>query len=133
MNRIFDAPRQLVFDAWTKPELIQQWLGVWGEWTMPVCEVDLRVGGRYRFVWRNSSGADMGVSGVYREIARPERIVNTEVFDQAWYAGEAIITLELEQASGKTTSTLTIAYGSAEVRDQVLASPMEDGVAGARA
>jgi uncharacterized protein YndB with AHSA1/START domain len=129
MTRVFDAPRQLVFDAWTKPELLQKWLGVRGGWTMPVCEVDLRVGGAYRFVWRSEKGAEMGVGGVYREVVRPERIVNTERFDDAWYPGEALITHDLEERSGKTTSTVTIRYESTEARDQVLASPMDRGVA----
>jgi len=103
MTRVFDAPRNLVFDAYTKPELLRRWLGVFGGYSMPVCEVDLRVGGTYRFVWRGPDGAEMGVRGVYREVVRPERLVHTEKFDEAWYPGEALIT--------------------------VLKSPMESGVA----
>ena len=103
MTRVFDAPRNLVFDAYTKPELLRRWLGVFGGYSMPVCEVDLRVGGTYRFVWRGPDGAEMGVRGVYREVVRPERLVHTERFDEAWYPGEALIT--------------------------VLKSPMESGVA----
>src|SRR5207245_5079215 len=72
MTRVFDAPRSLVFDAYTKPELLKRWLGVFGGYSMPVCEVDLRVGGTYRFVWRGPDGAEMGVRGVYREVVRPE-------------------------------------------------------------
>jgi len=103
MTRVFDAPRNLVFDAYTKPELLRRWLGILGGYSMPVCEVDLRVGGTYRFVWRGPDGAEMGVRGVYREVVRPERLVHTEKFDEAWYPGEALIT--------------------------VLKSPMESGVA----
>src|SRR5205823_14297450 len=66
MTRVFEAPRNLVFDAYTKPELLKRWLGVFGGYSMPVCEVDLRVGGTYRFVWRGPDGAEMGVRGVYR-------------------------------------------------------------------
>src|SRR5256885_8808689 len=91
MTRVFDAPRELVFDAYTKPELLKRWLGVFRGHTMPVCEVDLRVGGSYRWVWRLADGSDMGVRGVYREVVRPERLVNTEKFDQSWYAGESLI------------------------------------------
>ena len=129
MQRTFDAPRQHVFDAWTQPELLQQWLGVRGGWTMPVCEIDLRVGGVYRYVWRNEGGDEMGVRGEYRKIVAPECIVCTEVFDDPWYAGEALITNVLEEADGATLCTLTMRYESKETRDMVLASPMESGVA----
>src|SRR5690606_13837593 len=90
MTRVFEAPRHLVFDAFTKPELLKRWLLGPDGWTMPVCEVDLRVGGAYRFVWRGRDGTEMGVRGVYREVVPPERIVHTETFDQAWYPGEAL-------------------------------------------
>ena len=81
MTRVFDAPRRLVFDAWTRPELLKRWLGVRGGWSFAVCEVDLRVGGAYRFVWRGPNGKEMGMGGVYREIVPPERLVATELFD----------------------------------------------------
>src|SRR5271167_1955115 len=85
MTRVFHAPRRLVFDAWTKPELVKQWLLGPPGWTMPVCEIDLRVGGTYRYVWRrDSDGSEMGMGGIFREIVPHERIVSTEVFDQAW-------------------------------------------------
>ena len=129
MTRSFDAPRPLVFDAWTKPELLQQWLGVRGGWTMPVCEIDLRVGEIYRYVWKDESGAEMGVGGEYRKIVVPELIVTTEKFDDPWYVGEALITHVLEEADGTTTSTVTMRYESKASRDIVLASPMESGVA----
>src|SRR5712691_1732942 len=85
MTRVFDAPRNLVFDAHTKPELLKRWLGVFGGWSMPVCEVDLRVGGTYRWVWRGADGTEMGVRGVYREVVSFEGLVTTERFDEAWY------------------------------------------------
>ncbi|MEX2046531.1 MAG: SRPBCC family protein [Chloroflexota bacterium] len=128
MTRIFDAPRRLVFDAWTKPELLRRWLGVRNGWTMAVCEVDLKVGGAYRYVWRGPDRAEMGMGGVYREILRPERIVCTEVFDDPWYAGEAEDTLVLVE-DGKTTCTMTVRYASRETRDAVLKSGMATGVA----
>src|SRR5271169_1068887 len=93
ITREFDAPRRMVFDAMTKPELLKRWLGVFGGWQLAVCEIDLRVGGPYRGVWRQSSdGSEMGVRGTYREIVPPERVVCTELFDVAWYPGEALIT-----------------------------------------
>jgi len=129
MTRVFDAPRRLVFDACTKPELIKRWLGVFGRWSLAVCEIDLRVGGTYRYVWRGSDGAEMGMRGVYREIVPAERIVNTESFDDPWYEGEAVGTTVFVEQGGKTTLTNTVLYASKEVRDSVLKSPMESGVA----
>ena len=130
MTRDFDAPRRLVFDALTKPELLKRWLGVFGGWELAVCEVDLKVGGAYRYVWRRSSdGSEMGVRGVYREIVPPERLVCTELFDEPWYPGESLITTTLAEQGGRTTFTSTILYGSQEARDAVLKSPMERGVA----
>jgi len=129
MQRRFDAPRELVFDAWTKPELLRQWLGVFGGWAMPICEIDLRVGGRYRYVWRNEEGAEMGVGGTYENVVRPHRIVCRERFDEPWYAGEALVTNALEEVDGGTLCILTMHYESKEARDMVLASPMESGVA----
>ena len=129
MTRAFNAPRSLVFDAWTKPELLQRWLGVRGGWSFAVCEVDLKVGGRYRFVWRGPDGVEMGMGGVYREIVRPERLVATEKFDDPWYEGEALDTTVFVERGDKTTVTTTVLYASREVRDAVLKSPMERGVA----
>ncbi len=128
MTRVFDAPRRLVFDAHTKPELIKRWLGAFGGWSLAVCEVDLRVGGGFRYVWRNADGREMGMRGEYREIVAPERIVSTESFDDPWYEGEAVGTLLLVEEGGRTTLTNTVRYASKEVRDAVLRSPMESGV-----
>jgi uncharacterized protein YndB with AHSA1/START domain len=129
MVRAFDAPRSLVFDAYTRPELLKRWLGVSGGWELAVCEIDLRVGGTYRWVWRNPDRKqDMGVRGVYREITAPDRLVCTEQFDDPWYKGEALSTVTFVEASGKTTLTVTMRYESTEARDGVLASPMEGGV-----
>ena len=129
MARVFDAPRSMVFEALTNPELLKQWLLGPPGWTMPVCEIDLKVGGAYRFQWRSADGSDMGVRGVYREIVAPERFVATERFDQPWYAGEALVTNALVEQGGKTILTLTVRYESQEVRDAVLKTPMEQGVA----
>src|ERR1700674_1072057 len=130
MTRALDAPRRLVFDAFTKPELVKQWLLGPPGWSMPVCEIDLRVGGVYRYVWRrDSDGSEMGMGGVYREIAHPEGLVATEKFDQPWYPGEAVGTTVLVEQHGKTTITQTVLYQSPEARDAVLKSGMEKGVA----
>ena len=129
MTRVFDAPRTLVFDAFTKPELVRQWLLGPPGWSMVVCEVAQKVGDRYRYVWRHASGNEMGMGGVLREIVPPERIVAAERFDQSWYPGEAVGTIVLVEQDGKTTLTQTILYESREARDVVLKSPMESGVA----
>jgi uncharacterized protein YndB with AHSA1/START domain len=129
MTRVFDAPRSLVFDAFTKPELVKRWLLGPPGWSMPVCEIDFRIGGRYRYLWRHENGNEMGLGGVYREIVAPERIVATEKFDESWYPGEAVGTVVLAEQGGKTTLTQTILYESRDARDAVLKSPMEQGVA----
>jgi uncharacterized protein YndB with AHSA1/START domain len=129
ITRVFDAPRRLVFDAFTKPELVKRWLLGPPGWAMVVCEVAAKVGDRYRYVWRHDSGAEMGLGGVLREIVPPERIVATEKFDQSWYPGEAVGTIILVEQDGKTILTQTIIYESREARDVVLKSPMEQGMA----
>jgi len=130
MTRVLDAPRKLVFDAFTRPELVKRWLLGPPGWSMPVCEIDLRVGGKYRYVWRNDSdGTEMGMGGAYRDIVVPERLVTTERFDEAWYPGEAVGTLVLVEQHGLTTVTQTMRYESREARDAVLKSGMEKGVA----
>ena len=130
LTRVFDAPRRLVFDAFTKPELLQRWFGPRG-WSLVVCEVDLKVGGAFRFVLRGPDGTDMGMRGVYREIAPPERIVHTELFDQDWTGGETLVTTVLTEQGGKTAVTMTVLYASREARDGALKTPMEEGVAAA--
>ena len=129
MTRVFDAPRALIFDAMTKPELLKRWLTGAPGWSMVVCEVDLRVGGKYRWVWRSPDGSEMGMGGVHREIVRPDRIVCTQLFDQDWTGGEAVGTLVLTERDGRTTLTNTVLYSSKEARDAVLKTPMEHGMA----
>ncbi len=129
MTRVFDAPRKLVYDAHTRPELVRQWLLGPPGWTMPVCEMEVRVGGKYRWVWRrDTDGSTMGMRGVYREVVAPERVVATEKFDEAWYPGEGLSTLVLVEHGGRTTLTQTMRYESREARDAVLKSGMEQGV-----
>lgn len=126
MARVFDAPRPLVFDCWTKPELLKRWLLGPAGWEFAVCDVDLRVGGAYRYVWRKENGTEIGMGGVHLEVVIPERIVNTQLFDQDWTGGEAIGTLVLTEENGRTMTTNTILYASKEARDVAL----ETGVKG---
>ena len=100
--RDFHAPRQLVFNAFTKPELVRQWLLGPPGWTMPVCDIDLRVGGANRYVWRKTGVKDMGMGGVFRQVESPSLIVATEKFDDSWYPGEALNpTVFLEEAPSR--------------------------------
>ncbi len=129
MTRSFAAPRELVFEALTRPEHLKRWLGVFGGWSLAVCEIDFRVGGSYRYVWRGPNGEEMGMRGVYREIAPPDRFVATEKFDDPWYPGDAIGTTTLVDRAGTTTLTTAVLYSSREARDADLKSPMETGAA----
>jgi uncharacterized protein YndB with AHSA1/START domain len=95
---------------------------------MPVCEVDLRVGGRYLYRWRKEDGTEMGVSGVFREIEPPGKIVHTEKFDEAWYPGEAVITSTIVERGNASALTMTLLYESREARDIALQSGMESGM-----
>jgi len=126
--RSFEAPRQLIWDCHTKPELMQRWcLGSPG-WSMPLCEIDLRVGGKYRYVWRNDAdGREFGSHGVQLEIDAPARLVNTESMDG--FDGEAINTLELVEQAGRTTLTVTMRFPTQQHRDGALQSGMADGMA----
>lgn len=130
VTRDFQAPRSLLFDAFTKPELVRRWLLGPDGWTMPVCEIDLRVGGAYRYVWHNDAKAmQMGVEGVFREIAAPERLVASERFAEAWYPGEALNTSVFVQKGALTNATITMLYVSKEARDTAKRSGMEQGLA----
>src|SRR5262245_35139421 len=118
VERDFNAPRDLVFDAFTKPELVRRWLLGPEGWTMPVCEIDLRVGGSYRYVWlKEGTGHRMGMGGTFREVVRPEKLIATEKFDDAWYAGEAVNTTVFEEKRSITKVRLTVLYESKDARD----------------
>jgi uncharacterized protein YndB with AHSA1/START domain len=125
MTRVLDAPRQLVFDAWTKPELLQKWLLGPEGWSMPICEVDLRPGGTWHFGWRKSNGTVMEMRGTYQEIQSPERLVTTECWGAEW--PETLNTLVFTEKDGKTTVANTILYPSREARDAAIATGMKDG------
>ena len=129
ITRAFSAPRRLVFDAWTKPELVQRWLLGPPGWTMPVCEIDLRPGGSFRYVWQGPDGQQLGMGGTFREVDPPDRIVSTELYDEDWTGGETLNTVLLTESEGRTTVTITVLYASQEARDSALSSGMEQGMA----
>jgi uncharacterized protein YndB with AHSA1/START domain len=130
--RAFNAPRSLVFDAWTKPALLQRWMLGPPGWTMPVCEMDVRPGGTFTWRWRSEeSGAEFGFTGEFREVVRPSRIVHVERYepgDVGGEMGEALVTSELTEKNGVTTHTMTIHYESKAVRDAALKTGMTDGM-----
>lgn len=127
VTRVFDAPRRLVFDAYTNPEHLPHWMLGPPGWTMPVCEIDLRPGGEWHFVWRRSDGTEMEMRGTYREVKPPERLVSTESWGGDW--PETINTLVLAEQHGKTTLSCTILYPSKEARDAALKTGMKEGMA----
>ena len=126
MVRVFDAPRAMVFDAFTRCELLKRWFGPRG-FSLAVCEGDFKVGGTWRFVLRGPDGGEMGMRGVIREMVRPERLVHAESFDD--YPGESLVTTQFIEEAGKTTVTITVRYESKQIRDAVIASGMEHGAA----
>jgi uncharacterized protein YndB with AHSA1/START domain len=126
--RAFDAPAKLVWDCHTKPELIRRWMLGPPGWSMPVCEVDLTVGGAYRYRWRSDAdGTEFGSSGVHTEIVPFEKIVTTERMEG--FDGEAVNTLVFEESGGRTTATITMLFANKEARDGALQSGMSDGMA----
>ncbi len=124
-TRVVDAPRRLAWQAWTSPEHVPHWMTGPEGWTMPVCEIDLRPGGTWRFVWRKADGAEMEMRGVYREIAPPGRLVNTESWGGEW--PDTLNTLVLTEEDGQTTMTCTVLYPSTQARDAALGTGMKDG------
>ena len=127
VSRTFNAPRRLVFDAYTKPEMVKRWLYGPEDWPLAVCEIDLKPGGALRYVWRHREKGDMGMGGVFREITPPERIVHTELFDQDWTGGETLVTTIFDERDGRTTVTSTVRYSSKEARDGALKTGMIEG------
>lgn len=129
ITRAFDAPRAVVWDAWTKPEHVSKWLLGPPGWTMPVCEIDLRAGGTWRYMWRKDDGGaeDFGMHGEYLEVEAPERVVFTE----RWGAElpPTHNTVAFTESDGVTTTTMTIVYASKDLRDMALNSGMTGGIA----
>lgn len=132
VTRAFDAPASLLFACHTKPELVRRWMLGPDGWSMPVCDIDLRVGGEYRHVWRSDDdGSEFGFRGQYREIDAPVRLVHTERWDgtEPGEATDALCTLTLAESDGRTTLTYVMRFPSPELRDQALRSGMTDGMA----
>ncbi len=127
IRRLFDAPRHLVFAAWTKPEHVARWYG-WRESTLSECRIDLRPGGAWRYVIRMPDGSEHGFGGVYREVVPPERLVYTFCYD-GYPDAEAIETVIFEERNAKTLLTSTLLHKSVENRDGHVASGMEAGAA----
>lgn len=127
VSRTFSAPRALVFDFHTKPELVKRWLLGPPGWSMPVCEIDLTVGGNYRYRWRNDAdGSEFGVQGQFIEVSSPERIVHVETMDGM--PGESTITTTFEEKGDKTILTLNMLFDSQQTRDIALQTGMTDGM-----
>jgi uncharacterized protein YndB with AHSA1/START domain len=126
VTRTFDAPRHLVYKAWTTPKYVKQWMLGPDGWSMPVCEMDLRPGGAWHFVWRKDDGTEMEMRGVHKEVKPPERLVSTESWGGPW--PETLNTLVLTEKDGQTTMTLTILYVSKEARDAALQTGMTKGM-----
>ena len=128
ITRDFDAPRDLVFLCYSKPELMRRWYGL-PDWTMTVCEIDFRVGGKWRFVTKSPGGYEMASKGVYTLIDEPGQIDQTELFDDDWTGGETQVELKLtDQGDGTTRSVTTVTYATAEARAAAAATPMADGM-----
>lgn len=126
MTRLFDAPRRLLFEAMTKPEHVSRWWGRLDDrYSVKVCEIDLRPGGAWRFVGQGPRG-EFAFHGVYREIAAPDRLVFTEIYDP-FPDAESVVTSTFTEEQGKTRLTVTARYPSVEVRDAVIKSGMERG------
>jgi uncharacterized protein YndB with AHSA1/START domain len=128
ITRSFDAPRMLVWDAYTRPELLKRWLGAMPGWSWAVCEMDVREGGRYRWAWRGPDGAELALGGEYLEVVPGERLVSTERYDQQWYEGDAVGTVEFTESQGRTVLVTTLRYASKQVRDAVIQSPATSGM-----
>lgn len=127
VTRTFDAPAQLVFEFHTTPELVSRWLLGPPGWSMPVCDIDLTVDGRYRYVWRSEeNGSEFGVGGRFQEISAPTRLVTVEQMDGA--PGEALCTLTFAEKDGRTTLTTLMQFDSPALRDAALQSGMTDGM-----
>ncbi len=126
ITREFDAPKHLVYKAWTTPALVKRW---WSghRGTVTIADIDLRVGGTWRYVMTASAGFEVAFHGEYREIVPDERIVHTEVFE-AMPEGEALITVTFTETGGRTTLELLTEVPDTETRDMILSTGMESGV-----
>ena len=128
ITRVLDAPRNLVFDAMCKPELLKRWLYGPERWKLAVCDMDVRPGGKIRWVWSDPDGKEMGLKVVYNDVVPPERLGHTELFDEDWTGGETLVTITFTERDGKTTCAMTVLYSSMEARDAAVKTGMTDGM-----
>ena len=134
VTRSFRAPRALVYRAYTEPQLVRQWLLGPPGWSMPVCEMDVRVGGNFRWRWRSEDGGnEFGFTGTFREVQPSSKLVHTEAYDPGTVGGghpgnDAIVTVTFVEDGGFTTVTTLIDFGSKETRDAAVATGMTDGM-----
>ena len=126
VTRVASAPRKAVFECWTNPKYLPQWMLGPPGWTMPVCEIDLRPGGTWHYVWRKDDGSEMAMTGTVKEVKAPERLVTTERWGPEW--PETVNTVQLVEAAGRTTITITVLYPSKEARDMALQTGMKAGM-----
>lgn len=129
LKRMFAAPRERVFAAFSEPDLLKRWFFGKPGGTLAVCEVARKAGDSFRYVWRDPDGSEMGMGGVCLEIKAPERIVATEKWDQPWYPGDATGTITFTEEGGVTTLTQTLRYESQAARDMVLGTMIEHAIA----
>lgn len=134
VTRSFEAPRNLVWDAHTRPELIRKWMLGPPGWSMPVCEMDLREGGAYRWRWKSDrDGKEFGFFGVFKELTPPAKLVHEERYDPGDIGGAmstepAIVASEFSESDGVTTLAVTMLFPSKEARDGALATGMTGGM-----
>jgi len=126
LSRVFEAPRHLVWEAMTKPEYVRRWWCCMDGFTMPVCEIDFRVGGMYRYVMVGADGNEVGFHGEYKEIVTHQRIVHTEIFEP-FPDSPALCTMTLEARDGKTYYQTLVQHTTKEARDMHVQSGMETG------
>jgi uncharacterized protein YndB with AHSA1/START domain len=129
LKRHFDAPRARVFEALTRADLLKRWVVRSPGWSLVSCEVDLEVGGAYRFVWLGPGNVIMGMHGVYREVIPPERLVSIEFFDDDWPGGEVVTTLSLSETGGRTGLVQAVFYPTRESREAAVDCGLEQSMA----
>ena len=133
VTREFKAPRELIYRAYTEPELVRRWLLGPPGWSMPVCEMDVRVGGTYRWRWRSDEdGSEFGFHGEFQEVSPPAKVVHTEFYDPGDVGGDmgegAVITVTFTEKNGVTTMSSVMDYGTKAARDAALSTGMTDGM-----
>jgi uncharacterized protein YndB with AHSA1/START domain len=128
ITRDFAAPRDLVFACWTKLHFVRQWLSGPDGWTFETCDIDLRPGGGYRYVWRHVNGKRMGLTGTLKDVAHPERLVSTEIFDDDWTGGETLVTALFTESGGTTQLAQSVLYSSRQAREGALFTGMTEGM-----